>query len=72
MGLINSAEPKGTGQSWISFLVTVRHTHASPSEDVKTFEMSFLVDDCNEPEIMRKNVNVIRWWHGNGNFELDK
>ncbi len=68
--LCYSAETDNCTSARVRLLITMSYTHTSTDGDVEASELALLISDCDETNVIGKDVDVVEWWDGNSNFEL--
>ena len=48
----------------------MRDTHTTACDHVEAVQLATLVDNSDEPDVVREYVDIVGWWDGNSNFEL--
>lgn len=71
LALLDGAKAKDISKARVSLLVTMGNTHTTSSGYIESFEITVLVNDSNESDIIGEEINVISWGHGNGDLELE-
>ena len=63
---------KGVTCAGVCLLVTVCNTHATAYHHVEASQIAMLVDNSDEADVMRVDIDIVSWWYSNSNFELKK
>ena len=68
------AKPKQLTKASICLLASMSHSHPPTNENIEASQASgFLVNNCNETDVVSVYVCVVDWRNGNSNFEsVDK
>jgi hypothetical protein len=48
------------------------HTHATSDGDIKPGKLTFAIDNCNEAKVIGEDIDVVRRWYRDSDFELGK
>jgi hypothetical protein len=65
-------EAKNATRAGVRLLVAVCDAHATAYRDVKASKPATLIDNGNEANIIRKDIDIICWRYRDCNFELKR
>jgi hypothetical protein len=68
--LVDSTKPNDISRSRVRLFVSVSYAHASTNGDIETGQVTLLIRDCNETEVIGKDICIIGGRNGDGNFKL--
>ena len=70
MALLRLAKPEDTAETRIGLLISVCYTHPASSRYVEPCQITLIVHDRNETDVIREHIDVIARWYGHGDFKL--
>lgn len=68
--LVRCKEADDCASARIRLLVTVCDAHTTADRDIEAGQLSVLVHDRDESDIVREDVDVVHWRNSDGDFEL--